>query len=1345
MALIQNVFDQVTDPSLRSILQEEAHKGIKQLFKESAVFSPYAIPAKSKNLLEKYAIPHNPYAVKLHTHAAAKVIENDLYKTASFYLDKQPTTFMFMKRSKLQYFKRRGETDIFINADMVAKDLARYSPETIFAHCPPITTKRAFIGDTLHHFPTNFLTEMFNQSDQLELMIATVVLPPEASLRLRPLFPEVYDITYLSDRFLYRPGGLSGGEYEHKYKDLAWLQVGHINTPNFTLTVDRVESKAANHLFLIRRGHLKLPMYRSFDMPEALVIVPHIFRPKKYNAIKPIPRSKANAWIMYVKSVGSPSIRDVWAKLRQSIANADLHEYDPQEILMLTNYFYLLGKLDSVTNFQTLLEDGLLKRMFRPALAKLQQVKYFFTGQTAFMQLHKALQLQEVNMVFKVTSEFIHLPPDQVEDDIPDEVRKLLAEAILSLDPSSDSDVPSPSVEAPIGSISHPNLDGLDSDCPPREPAPPAEPPSDLCAPSTSAAAAAPPSEPTPETPKLPWDAWLGVLNSLGFSGKSIQTSPDGEVLFPIRDLKTLPVARVDHPIWAKLKEIGRPPTFFKPTTDRASAYARDVMANKTGAILPKQSLEWKASLKRKCKADPKEVALCVIHGAGGSGKSKVIQDFMRSNLDSDIVVILPTNELRADWKSKLPAHDVDVFMTYENALLVPKGTCVVMDDYTKLPKGFIEAFIQTSPALELLVLTGDPRQSEHHETSEGNSINDLWSSSAIFSRYCHYYINATHRNRQDLANALGVYSEVPGKTSVTYSRHIKEGYHNLTPSQMKQRNYASLGRRASTYAGCQGITAPRVQIIIDQDMFACSNQVLYTAFSRAVDEICLCNTMANEKAFWAKVDCTPYLKPILSLHKERAITEEDPTEEPPREPEPPVTHIAVTNRSAIVEEITQDLSEKHDREIFSPELGHTNCVQTQDPFVQAFQHQQAKDEPLYWATIEKRIKTSTQRDNWQEFKTKRPLGDVLWLAYKDAMGLPADPIKFDVDLWWSCVDEVQKKYLSKPTHMIANAVMRQSPDFEKNKIQLFLKSQWVKKNEKIALDPVKPGQTIAAFFQATVMLYGAMARYMRRVRDKYTPENIIINCEKDQSQMSAWVEKCWDFSSLAYTNDFEAFDQSQDGAMLQFEMLKLAHHDVPSDLADGYLELKLNAKIFLGTLAVMRLTGEGPTFDANTECNIAYTHARFEIPRGTAQMYAVDDCALNCSPQERESFKPLIEKFTLKAKPLTFAQAPGSWPEFCGNIITPKGYLKHPRKTWASLEMARRRGKQELLACSENYANDVLPTYKLGDGVHDIFTENELEFHYQTIRTLITEAKTNKFARYNSLNGSDEGLFVCC
>nr|QYF50151.1 MAG: replicase [Xinjiang alphaflexivirus 1] len=1326
MALIQNVFDQVTDPSLGAVLQEEAHKGIKTLIKETATFSPYAMPTRTKALLEKYAIPHNPFSVKLHTHAAAKVIENDLYKAASFYLTKDPTTFLFMKRSKLQYFRRRGDSDIFINADMVAKDLARYPPETIYAHCPPIKTPRAFIGDSLHHFPVEFLTETFNRSDTLELMVATIVLPPEASMRFRPLFPEVYDITYTADRFLYRPGGLSGGEYEHCFKDLAWLQVGHITTPNFTLTVDRVESKAANHLLIIRRGKLKLPKYRSYDLPEPLVRVPQVFRPKMYNASKPIPKAKANAWIMYVKSVGNASIRDVWAKLRQSISSADLHEYDPQEILMLTNYFYLLGKLESVTNFQTLLEDGVIKRVFRPLMAKLQQWKFFFTGQTAFMQLHKALQLQEVNLVFKVTSSFSYLPPEEDSMEVPPEIREVLAEAILSLDISSESLEDRISAAPAVSAISHPEAI--------HEPVP-----------DPSAPSPAPPAEAVTAPATLPWDAWLHVLNSLGFRGDQVQRDPNGLVIYPITNLRTLPPATVDHPIWSKLKEIGRPPTFFWPDIERAAAFARDVMANKTGAILPKQSLEWKTTLKRKCKEEAERVALCVIHGAGGSGKSKVIQDFMRANPDSDIIVVLPTNELRADWKRKLPAHDSDVFMTFENALLVPKGSCVVMDDYTKLPKGFIEAFIQMSPALELLILTGDPRQSEHHESSEGNTINDLASASDVFNRHCHYYINATHRNKRDLANALGVYSEVEGTTTVSYSKNLREGFHNLTPSQMKQRNYASLGRRASTYAGCQGITAPRVQIIVDQDTFACSNQVLYTALSRAVDEIHFCNTMSDERAFWAKLDSTPYIKAILSLHRERATTSADPTEEAPREPEPPITHIAVTNRVELTEEITEDLMDKHDREIFSPDAGHTNCIQTQDPFIQAFQHQQAKDEPLFWATIEKRIKTSTVRDNWQEFKTKRPLGDVLWMAYKDAMGLPAEPIKFDPDLWWSCVDEVQKKYLSKPLHMIKNASLRQSPDFDKNKIQLFLKSQWVKKNEKIGLNPVKPGQTIAAFFQSTVMLYGAMARYMRRVRDQYTPAHIIINCEKDQPQMSAWVKQHWNFDCQAYTNDFEAFDQSQDGAMLQFEMLKIAHHDMPEDLAASYLELKLDAKIFLGTLAVMRLTGEGPTFDANTECNIAYTHARFVIPPGTAQMYAGDDCALNCAPQERESFKPLLEKFTLKAKPLTFTQAKGSWPEFCGNLLTPKGYLKHPRKTWASLEKARRAGKQEFHACVDNYANDVLPTYRLGDDVHEIFTEHELAYHFQTIRSLITEGKTQRFVRERALNDQDEGFFLYC
>nr|AAD48525.1 replication protein [Bamboo mosaic virus] len=258
MALVSKVFDSITDPSLRAVLQEEAHSQVKQVLKDTALYSRYALLPTAANTLERYATPHNPFSTKLHTHAAAKALENDLYRTASYLLPKERVSFLFMKPSKMQYFRRRGDVDTFINADIVAKDLARYPLETIYPRLPEITTKMAFIGDSLHYFQPEVLEHIFTSSPQLETLLATIVLPPEATLRLKSLYPEIYTLHYMPRKFLYKPGGLSGGEYEHDYKDLTWLKIGHVTTASMCLTVDRVESKAANHLLLIRRGRLKL-------------------------------------------------------------------------------------------------------------------------------------------------------------------------------------------------------------------------------------------------------------------------------------------------------------------------------------------------------------------------------------------------------------------------------------------------------------------------------------------------------------------------------------------------------------------------------------------------------------------------------------------------------------------------------------------------------------------------------------------------------------------------------------------------------------------------------------------------------------------------------------------------------------------------------------------------------------------------------------------------------------------------------------------------------------------------------------------------------------------------------
>ena len=326
-----------------------------------------------------------------------------------------------------------------------------------------------------------------------------------------------------------------------------------------------------------------------------------------------------------------------------------------------------------------------------------------------------------------------------------------------------------------------------------------------------------------------------------------------------------------------------------------------------------------------------------------------------------------------------------------------------------------------------------------------------------------------------------------------------------------------------------------------------------------------------------------------------------------------------------------------------------SNCVQTEDPIIQMFPHQQAKDETLFWATIEARLKITSPEKNFTEFISKKHIGDILFENYKLAMGLPKEPIAFDERLWNCCADEVQRTYLSKPLHMLQNGQARQSPDFDPKMISLFLKSQWVKKIEKLGQPRIKAGQTIASFQQEAVMLYGTMARYMRRVREVFQPKNIMINCEKTPEELTSWAAEHWNFNRNSYANDYTAFDQSQDGAMLQFEILKARHHSIPEVYIEGYLDLKCSSKTFLGILKIMRLTGEGPTFDANTECNIAFAHTKLKIPIGTAQLYAGDDCAFDYAPEDKPSFKMIETEVSLKAKPVIKRQVQGEWAEFCG------------------------------------------------------------------------------------------------
>nr|AMY62723.1 RNA-dependent RNA polymerase [Plantago asiatica mosaic virus] len=1369
MSNVRNVFAQLTDPSLKAVIQDEAYRHLKRELAQTRHNNPFAQSPEAADALEVLGINSHPYAITPHTHAAAKAIESDLYEVVSHYLPKEnPVSFLFMKPAKLRHF-HRGPThgDHFLNAHVEPKDVPRYPQETIIKRLENIPTNIAFIGDTLHFLSPSFVTALFAHSPKLQTLYATLVLPPEALYRLRSLHPQIYTLTYSEDGFMYIPGGHAGASYFHKYSQLEWLTVGHLTAPGLlTVTAQRLETKGANHLFIFQRGNYLTPERRTFTTTEHYVTVPDIFLPAKYNCRTPISKTIMMQMFFYIKSVKEAKERDIWAKFRQLISTKELQHYQPSEITLLVNYFEFTASLDSHTCFEDILSGNLLQRILRPLTSGATQILNFFRGRPSFVKLIQALDWQPITLEFPVRkvntllrgppgfdSPFARPQPVNPDDAETTHSFQAFCQATAAvgtiLEQSAETPDEHQSLRLNCPTLSEHQLWALhelgNTRCggpllPQRpdtstvvEPCPDL-PPETHAAPEPSQRNTQAPDLPSPQDPTtLPWVAWLPKLNALGFEALEIQNDPStGNMIMPITDTKELPRA-IGPAHWqgpdmeqiiSTLRSINRYPTPWNPDRSRARAFTSDVKNSRTGKALHRESQVWKETQTMLTESTQTNLAVSVIHGAGGSGKSQALQTLLRQHPSLPVEVVLPTNELRLDWLKKLPHNPPEQFRTFERAFVCSRCPVVIFDDYGKLPQGYLEAFAMTHANLELVILTGDPRQSTHHEANEEALISKLPPATTIFSELSRYYINATHRNSKFLANKLGVYSSNSCPLKVTYGFQPQPGLHLLVPSLMKKAAFTDAGHKVSTYAGCQGITAPRVQILLDSDTTMCTKEVLYTALSRAVDSIHFINSNAQSSAFWEKLEATPYLKTFLSLVREDRVAEFSASPADPTPVAPPCTHFPVEDGTTTLDDFREELQDKFDREIFNQAHGYTNCVQTDNPTTQLFAHQQAKDEALLWETINARLTISNPEANLAEFRAKKDLGDILWENYRKAMKLPNEQPDFSEDLWTRCAEEVQNTYLKKSVAQIKGGDRRQSPDFHEHQILIFLKSQWVKKMEKLGAKKIKPGQTIASFQQHAVMLYGTMARYMRRFRDALRPNNIMINCEKTPQDLSRWVLNHWDFSKPSYANDFTAFDQSQDGAMLQFEILKAKYFNLPEWVIEGYLDIKLSPKIFLGTLTIMRLTGEGPTFDANTECNIAYTHTRFDIPEGAAQIYAGDDCAISQVCPEKPSFSLLKNRIALQAKPAYTPQERGQWAEFCGYLITPKGLIKDPLKLHASLELAKAQKKagvkDAITNVVANYSLDAKLAYSLGDDLQDLLSPHQAHLHQVTVRDLV-------------------------
>nr|UEP18564.1 MAG: RNA-dependent RNA polymerase [Physalis virus X] len=1296
MALIRNVMDQLNDSTVRATMNEEHYsKIVKPALKRIEQINPYAVSPAAADALEKMGIASHPRACQLHTHGAAKAIENELLGKVGMMLPKdRAATFLFIKPGKVEKFMGRHHTrNVYHNQAKEPKDFDRYPLETIVTDFCRIDTTHAYISDTLHYLKPIDVMRIFQQSPMLDCLIASLVLPVEALYKHPSIHPDIYSINYTHNGFQYLPGSCGEASYSHEFKQLQWLSVGYIYYPMLVpskcvmLTVQMTESKGANHLFVIRRGELLTPRVRTFAS-DKMVMLPKIFMPPGLNAPEPLPLKLMNKLFLYAKSVKSVTMKDLFAKVRQMLDDSTLATMSTKQIVHIVNYLYVVANLDATNYSQLAIGTAPWLRPIFNIIESIKQLMRFFTGPNSYEKFLNAISMVPFTYSLEVKKEWIKEPTGLD--------KLLVGPAIPDWDEAEGSGT----------------SEGDEK-----------ERTEDLHKPSTEASIKKSSGGPWRELPSdSPWGDWKELLNNHGFHGDQNQIGPNGELIFPISRFQQLDLDpfmdRADG-LEAALRKVKRRACLALYQTERARAYASDVKNNRVGLLLKQQPLNWKAELSLKSEQDSRRIPTVVIHGAGGSGKSKVIQDWLNSKEKgySEVSVVLPTNELFLDWRNKCPRAGVRVFKTFEKALIQPTSSVVVFDDYGKLPAGYLEAFAMTKGP-EMIILTGDPRQSYYHEENPEAYSGMLEPGIKEFDQYSGFYLNCTHRNAKSIANMLGVYSEKEMEISITHTSQPKSGWPTLVPSTIKRDLLNELGRKTYTYAGCQGLTTPKVQIVLDSSTTLCSEEVFYTALSRAETAIHFVNTGPNTREYWDKLDSTPYLKTFLDLAYNEGIKRADPVE-PEVLPAPVArTHLPVENAEVLLEPLIEEIPEKHEREIYQESTGFSNCIQTEDKTVQLFQHQQAKDETLFRATMESRLSAGTPDQNLMELVLKKDLGDVLFIAYKKAMNLPPDPVPFEADLWEDCGREIQAVFMSKPVHAIVNGQLRQSPDFPENEIMLFLKSQWVSKVESIGRIKVKPGQTIASFSQQVVMLYGQMARYMRRMRDRFQPENIMIYCEKTPEHVDQFLAGNWRFNKVAHTNDFTEFDKSQDGAMLQFELIKGKFFNIPEDVLEGYKFIKTHAHIWKGYLSIMRLTGEGPTFDANTECNIAYHHTRFDVPPDCCQVYSGDDMAQDAPAVERPSFEKIQDQLKLRAKPKTYKQVKGDWAEFCGWKITPRGLIKDSKKVFSSLlrNVICNGGKD----VATSYAIDLARTYRHGDDVQDLMTEEELGMHQASIDRLI-------------------------
>ncbi|ARD06099.1 replicase [Arracacha virus V] len=716
--------------------------------------------------------------------------------------------------------------------------------------------------------------------------------------------------------------------------------------------------------------------------------------------------------------------------------------------------------------------------------------------------------------------------------------------------------------------------------------------------------------------------------------------------------------------------------------------------------------------------------------GFAGSGKSHYTQTVLSFESSPQTLIISPRKALKLDWQKKV--HKKHACETYEKALFsLHKFKNVVVDEIDLFPEGYLD-FIVCASDWECVVVLGDPLQAQYYNQDDRLK---LGGTPDIFSRLCgtvnylmYSYRLPTNQNLFEI-NCYGDGNAQSKKKDAQVLVCSREGL---------------VGRdKAYTVGESQGLSFQDVRLIEDKGLRHIKNGTMMVAMTRSRNSFMVdakktqgCSFLnavqngrritlselkselslrlksfnchyspylvSNMESIEEKLANDPYLLGLGNLCFDDEFEQEEMAEEWSAE-EAMRTHLFISEESNTLYSST--LKGKEEREYVSEHTGSSDQIDdvgsTREftmvgplSYRSRYLDHKHADDTTFFMSVKKRLRFADYERNKRSYERKVCYGEQMFRKMREFLGMPDSP-------WVSPLEASEQEFIQKraqkASKLIAAHQDRSDPDWPSNYVKIFLKQQLCTKMEKRGVD-AKAGQLIACFSHSVLYRFGAIIRQSEKTMSNLLPQNWLIFTQKRFEDLDEWCKEHMT-EQVGTDSDYEAFDQSQDGTILAFEVALLRYLHWPEELVEEYKELKLMIGCKLGSLQVMRFSGEFGTFFLNTCCNIAYTIMRYEITPETPIAFAGDDMfsprvltvshAYDHFIEDKKIIK-LVAKVRVSRDPL-----------FCGWRMTVYGIIKDPNLLLDRWKAAIEKGN--LKECMDNYALEASFGYRVGDNLYDL------------------------------------------